>query len=95
MQTLRRRFSTTALICLLVITAGCFKCERKEPPKRDAAMVKLFRATHPCPATGKTKGACPGYVVDHITALKNGGGDHPYNMQWQTVEDGKLKDRWE
>jgi hypothetical protein len=26
----------------------------------------------------------PGYVVDHIVALKRGGADHPGNMQWQT-----------
>jgi len=58
-------------------------------------MVKLFRETHPCPATGKIKGACPGYVVDHIVPIKRGGGDNPMNMQWQTVEDAKLKDRWE
>jgi hypothetical protein len=37
----------------------------------------------------------PGYVVDHITALKHGGADDPSNMQWQTIEDAKAKDRWE
>jgi len=50
---------------------------------------------NPCPSTGKNRGACPGYVVDHIIAIKRGGADHPYNMQWQTVEDAKVKDRWE
>jgi hypothetical protein len=34
-------------------------------------------------------------VVDHIKALKRGGADDPSNMQWQTVEDAKAKDRWE
>jgi len=37
----------------------------------------------------------PGYVVDHITALKRGGTDSPTNMQWQTVEQAKRKDKWE
>jgi len=37
----------------------------------------------------------PGYVVDHIVALKRGGADAPSNMQWQTVEEAKAKDRWE
>lgn len=34
-----------------------------------------------CPATGKSSGACPGYVVDHIKALKRGGADEPSNIQ--------------
>ena len=50
---------------------------------------------HPCPSTGKTHGACPGYVVDHIQALKYGGADRPENMQWQTVSEAKAKDKWE
>jgi hypothetical protein len=37
----------------------------------------------------------PGYVVDHIVALKHGGADAPCNMQWQTVEEAKAKDKWE
>jgi hypothetical protein len=50
---------------------------------------------HSCPATGKTRGACPGYVVDHIKPLCAGGADHPSNMQWQTVKEAKKKDRRE
>jgi hypothetical protein len=37
----------------------------------------------------------PGYVIDHIQALKHGGADKPSNMQWQTKEEAKAKDRWE
>jgi hypothetical protein len=37
----------------------------------------------------------PGYVIDHIIALKRGGADNPSNMQWQTKEAAKAKDRWE
>ena len=63
--------------------------------KRSAAAKASFRRSHPCPSTGKTTGACPGYVVDHVRALKHGGSDSPDNMQWQTTAAAKAKDRWE
>jgi len=37
----------------------------------------------------------PGYVVDHRVPLACGGADAPSNMQWQTVEAAKLKDKTE
>ena len=37
----------------------------------------------------------PGYVIDHIIPLKRGGVDTPANMQWQTVNEAKAKDKWE
>ncbi len=37
----------------------------------------------------------PGYVVDHIIPLECGGADDPSNMQWQTVAEGKAKDKTE
>lgn len=54
-----------------------------------------FKKSHPCPSTGKSSGACPGYVIDHVQALKHGGADKPSNMQWQTKEAAKAKDKWE
>jgi len=44
--------------------------------------------------SGYPKGR-PGYVVDHIIPLKRGGCDCPSNMQWQTKEEAKQKDKWE
>lgn len=63
--------------------------------ERDPYQRVLFMKKHPCPSTGKTRGACPGYVVDHIKPLCAGGPDRPSNMQWQTVKEAKIKDRKE
>lgn len=54
-----------------------------------------FQRLYPCPSTEKPRGACPGWVVDHVVPLCAGGADAPRNMQWQTVEDAKAKDREE
>ena len=63
--------------------------------KRSAEVKSAFKRSHPCPSTGKSSGACPGYVVDHVKPLKRGGADAPENMQWQTKADAKAKDKWE
>jgi hypothetical protein len=44
--------------------------------------------------TGYPKGR-NGYIVDHIVPLECGGADVPANMQWQTVQEAKIKDRSE
>lgn len=54
-----------------------------------------FQRAVPCPATGLPRGGCPGYVIDHVTPLCAGGADAAANMQWQTVDDAKAKDREE
>jgi len=63
--------------------------------KRSAKARAQFMRMHPCPSTGRHRGPCPGYVIDHIVALKRGGADRPGNMQWQTVQEAKEKDRYE
>jgi hypothetical protein len=34
-------------------------------------------------------------VIDHVNPLECGGADAPFNMQWQTIADGKAKDKTE
>ncbi len=63
--------------------------------RRSRLARAAFQCENACPSTGAPQGPCPGYIVDHITPLKEGGADLPSNMQWQTVEDAKAKDRVE
>jgi hypothetical protein len=62
---------------------------------RSQAAKDAFKRASPCPGNGHTSGACPGYVIDHVKPLACGGADAPSNMQWQTVEAGKAKDKVE
>lgn len=58
---------------------------------RSSSEVRAFRTANPCPATSRTRGACPGWQVDHVQPLCAGGPDKPGNMQWLTVEEHKRK----
>ena len=63
--------------------------------RRSGAAKDAFKRERPCPATGKSTGRCPGYVIDHVKPLECGGADDPSNMQWQTTAEGKGKDKTE
>jgi hypothetical protein len=102
--------SLMRLVCLALILAltvpsafarghsanYCYWCEHTPSGHIERSQVARieFKKSHPCPSTGRSSGACPGYVIDHVKALKRGGADDPSNMQWQTKEDGKAKDKW-
>ena len=62
---------------------------------RSAAVKAEFERQHSCPSTGKTKGKCPGYIVDHVNPLECGGADEVSNMQWQAIAAAKAKDKTE
>ena|ERR1700674_2840182 len=83
--------STIAILCALALALS----PQTALAKRSAAAKYDFRVGHPCPATGKTRGPCQGYVIDHVKPLACGGADQPANMQWQTIAAGKAKDKWE
>jgi hypothetical protein len=75
----------------------CWTCSRDRHGHivRSIEAKREFRRMHPCPSTGRRSGPCPGYVIDHIVPLKRGGSDNPWNMQWQTKEAAKQKDKVE
>ena len=85
-----RRINAFLLIALLsLITPSEARTKRSQSAKVE------FKLANPCPANGATKGPCAGYVIDHMWPLACGGEDHPRNMQWQTIAEGKEKDKWE
>ncbi len=57
--------------------------------KRSASARHAFEVQ-----TGYSHGR-PGYIIDHIKPLACGGADDPSNMQWQTIEAAKAKDKIE
>lgn len=60
---------------------------------RSRAVRAEFMRQAPCPSTGATRGACPGYQVDHRTPLCIGGADRVDNLQWLSVEAHRAKTR--
>jgi hypothetical protein len=70
--------------------------DRRRPREyRSREVMREFQREHPCPSTGRTTGACPGYRRDHIKPLCSGGPDAVWNLEWQTIRDARAKDRWE
>ncbi len=68
--------------------------------KRSAAVIYQYRKLHPCPVTGKSDGACPGWQINHVIPLASGGCDAVSNMMWLPLQvktctaDWRI-DRWE
>jgi len=50
-----------------------------------------FQRVKPCPSTGKSTGACPGYTIAYKTALKSGGANTAGNMLWKPTQVAKTK----
>lgn len=80
-------------LLLIVLSMPAIAVERDSSGrfKRSAAVKYEFRKSNPCPATGQSSGACPGYEIDHIVPLKRGGADATDNMQWLTIPEHKAK----
>lgn len=70
-------------------TSGSITGRTSNRRKRSASAKRAFeqQSGHP--------GGWRGHVVDHIVPLACGGADAPSNMQWQTIAEGKAKDKVE
>lgn len=83
--------STAWIAAFFALCASCGVAEASNV-KRSAKARADFQRVNPCPATGRPRGACPGYVVDHVRPLCAGGADTPANMQWLTATEARRKD---
>ena len=82
-------------LALLALLLTSIVINANAETNRSQKAKSIFKSTHPCPSTNRNKGACPGYIIDHIKPLACGGADSPGNMQWQTKAAAKAKDKWE
>jgi hypothetical protein len=82
-------------VAIVFIAALALSTGAEARIKRSQSAKVEFKYAHPCPANGARKGPCKGFVIDHVKALACGGADAPSNMQWQTIAEGKAKDKWE
>jgi hypothetical protein len=85
-----QKLRLTLIVALLSLVV-----DSRAADHRSSAARAAFKREQPCPSTGLRRGACPGYVIDHVEPLCAGGRDDPRNMQWQTVAEAKVKDREE
>jgi hypothetical protein len=83
--------STPATATTPKSSTACTSCERDAKGKiaRSESAKETFMRE-----SGYPKGR-PGYVVDHIIPLACGGADAPGNMQWQSLDQAKAKDKVE
>lgn len=90
MKTFRDQYARVRAGTFLLILALSATCPLAKPTRSPIVRAEFMRM-NPCPANGHTRGACPGWQVDHITPLKCGGPDTTTNMQWLSVEQHKIK----
>jgi len=70
------------------------KCTNCAPPAKggggtSSSAMDAFKKEHPCPATGKDAGPCPGYEIRPVKPLDSGGADDPSNLRWQSTAEAK------
>lgn len=76
------------------------KRDKNDRIARSTSVLRAYQKLHPCPATGKTSGACPGWAINHVIPLAKGGCDSVINLMWVPVQIKSCSsqyciDRWE
>lgn len=81
-------------VCPSVVRTGGGKVYRSK------AVIRAYREIYPCPVTGQTRGACPGWAINHVIPLSRKGCDAVINLQWvpdsiKSCAKPDCIDRWE
>jgi hypothetical protein len=82
-------------VALIFIAACAISMGASAEYARSKKVLRSFVNQQACPTTGLHRLPCKGWVIDHVKPLACGGADDPSNLQWQTREDAKAKDKWE
>lgn len=91
---LRLLLLAVAFTCLGFTAPADARIKRSQSAKVPKCQSRIQVSTS-MPVRGCIERPCKGYVIDHVKSLACGGADRPENMQWQTVAEGKAKDKWE
>ena len=83
------------IIASIFIAAAALSTGSEAGFARSKKVLREFVNQQACPSTGLHRLPCPGWVIDHVWPLCAGGLDDVSNLQWQTREDAKVKDKWE
>lgn len=84
----------TLMHCAVAFIALTVLLSADAMPRSTSVRTEFIKG-NPCPSTGKARGRCPGWEVDHRVALVCGGEDRIENLQWITVADHREKTRAE
>lgn len=92
--------SLVALACLVSLAIPARPLAHGHPSGSgyrdlEARMRLDYAAQHPCPATGRIGGACPGYVVYYLAPSQRPRGRAPWQLAWMTeAEAAASRQEW-
>ena len=58
--------------------------------RHDHSEARAFAQQSPCPSSGQAEKRCPGWAIDYLVPLCNGGNDTRDNMRWVPTEEKRL-----
>src|SRR4029077_14543450 len=78
--------------CIVAVAIAYSALSAREYRSRE--LTREFQREHPCPSTGFSTGACPGYRKDHIKRWPAVAPTPVWNLQWQAIADAKASQKY-